>query len=765
MKLRLVILFTLAGLVGMLIWQLRLETRLSVFFLGRSDTGSQLVERFQRSVFARRYLLAIEGRAEKRGGLGEVSRRFVTALNALPGVSSAWPAFRPPFSVPDLIAGYAPYGPLIYSLDPAREAADIFAVEFLSARAGRLKKVLLSPFGDLVQKIASQDPLLLTLRAFSDWRDRYGEDPRQTDDFYPIILESRYEPFDISRQRQLQWRIEQEFSRLARDHESELRLRITGVPVFAVSAQQRVKRDVSRVTLASSIGVLGVLWWLFRSWKMLPAITLVLGFACTVGALATQWFFGNVHALTLALGATLIGVCVDYPIHLLAHCREGIPPGRVARRLWPTLTLGAATTVIGYLALAATGYPGFQQTAVFAMAGIVTALLATLFMVPPWVQGMPFHASPSLGMFTALQEGLVGYRRLLLTVLGVGLAAALLLLLRLEWLDDLERLAGFDARLRQQDTALRKRLGGIEPGRAILVNATDLETALQRGETATGVLRRLREQGALSTFHAIYPWLVSQRLQEANWRHYTLHVTSGFVRAWRTALVQSGLSADALALQVPGPSPDRWLEAERMLDSEVSELLPGQVDVGPERVHLALWLGPHDPQAVAAAFSALPGIRYYSQREQINALAIHYRQRATLALEAGVGVILLLLTLRYRSPIRAFRVLLPGMAGLVFIFACFALLGQPVSFFHLIAAMLAVAICVDYGIFYFERRAGDAGDTYRAMGASMLTTVVAFAALGLADNPALKALSVAVAGGVSTGFLLCPVVLPGGWDE
>ncbi len=759
MKQRLGILLLLAAMLSLLAWQLRLETRLSVFFLGRSDPGSQLVERFQRSVFARRYLLALEAEPGKQTGLPGFSRQFITAVADISGVTSVWPAFQPPFSIPEVMAGYAPYAPLIYSLNP-EEAAGLLAINTLSQRAEGLKRALLSPFGDLVQRIAPHDPLLLTLHAFADWRDSLDRISRQPDDFFPILLETRFEPFDAGHQQRFQQALRQVFSKLNHRHGGAYRLRMTGVPVFAVAAQRRIKQDVNRVTLASGLGVITVLLVLFRSWRTFPAIGLVLGFACAAGGLATQWSFGNVHGLTLALGATLIGVCVDYPIHLLAHCRNGSSAHEVARRLWPVLTLGAVTTVIGYLALAATGYPGFQQIAVFAAAGIVAALLTTLFVVPHWLNDA--LAGPSrLPMFDAWQRWCQSHTRLMRAALGTLMVGALLLLPRLQWLDDLERLAGIDARLRQEDRELRMRLGGIEPGRAVLVQAEDMETALQRGEAATRILRRLKSEGKLTRYYGIYPWLVSKRLQRANWEQYRQHVTAEFIAAWRDALSRNGLAVEALGLSLPQDSPELWLGPEKVLDSQLKEILPGQIDQRPEGVHLALWLGPHDPAAVAGTLSDLEGIRYFSQRKQINTLAERYRKRASVALSGGVGVILLLMLLRYRSPVRATLVLMPGLAGLIFIFASFSLLEQPVSFFHLIAAMLAAAICVDYGIFYTERRAGDVVETYRAMGASMLTTVAAFAALGLADNLALKALSIAVTGGVVTGYLLCPVLLRG----
>jgi len=760
MKWRLGSLALLAIMLGWWVGHIHLETRLSVFFLGSEDPAARLVERFQRSVFARRYLLAIEAEGKGQAGLPAIADRFLEQLAGVPGVASAWPAFRPPFSLPDLMVAYAPYAPLIYSLDPSREAPALFSPADLAKRAQGLKRALLSPFGDLIQRIAPRDPLLLSLRAFSDWKDTLKGPARSARDFYPILLETRFDPFDVAHQRDLQRQLQEIFAQLAQNQGGSWRLRMTGVPVFAASAEQRVRRDVTRVSVASSVGVTAVLLLLFRSWKILPLLVLVLGFAFSAGGLVTQWVFGNVHALTLALGTTLIGVCVDYPIHLLAHCRAGRSAVQVAARLGPALTMGAMTTVIGYLALAATGYPGFQQVAVFAATGIVVALLATLTVVPLWSPGAGGRG-PLIQPFDPWLRWCGRHRRWTLMVLGVLTLLAMGALSGLRWLDDLERLAGIDPLLKAEDRELRQRLGGVEPGRAVLVEGRKMETALKRSEAATRILRRLKSGGELSAFHGLYPWLVSRQLQRSNWEAYRQAVTQDFVVAWQRALLGQGLNSEVLGLQLPDSRPERWLPPEGAADTPLEEILPGQIDSNEDGVQLALWLGPHDAQAVSKALAGLDGVRYFSQRERINQLAAEYRQRAMMTLSFGVGVIMILLLLRYRSLGNALRVLTPAVVGLVFVFASFAALGQPVSFFQLIAAMLAVAICVDYGIFFFERRAGDARDTYRAMGASMLTTVAAFAALGLADNPALEALAVAVSGGVVGGYLICPLVIAG----
>ena len=79
--------------------------------------------------------------------------------------------------------------------------------------------------------------------------------------------------------------------------------------------------------------------------------------------------FGSLHGITLAFGMTLLGVAVDYPLHLFSHLRDDETPQSTLRRVWPTLRLGVLTTALGYLAMVFSDFDGLRQLAVFAIGG------------------------------------------------------------------------------------------------------------------------------------------------------------------------------------------------------------------------------------------------------------------------------------------------------------------------------------------------------------------------------------------------------------
>jgi len=156
---------------------------------------------------------------------------------------------------------------------------------------------------------------------------------------------------------------------------------------------------------------------------------------------------------------------------------------------------------------------------------------------------------------------------------------------------------------------------------------------------------------------------------------------------------------------------------------------------------------------------AVPGVRYFSQKDSIDQLAADYRENARFMLMLGIVAILLILTVRYRSLLTAAIVLVPAALSICLLLGAWGLAGQPLGMLHLIGLLLTAAVCVDYAIFFLENTGRNALRTFQAITLSAITTSVSFACLGIADNPALHALAWTVSPGVLAGFLLCPVML------
>jgi len=751
-----------ALVLGLTLWKVEIRTDVSSFIVAGASTEELLLaSQMQSGKLSRRYILSLGHGNDDRIELERFARRFVSKLREMDEVVDVWIADEPTDLIETVASLYPPHASAIYSLQPEQDGATLFEPENLDRRALFIKESLLAPSGRIVKRIVRQDPLLLSLDAFRTvLGQKRGDRPRDTRRYVNIILETRHSGLDVPVHKRLQQEIRSLFAAV-RPSDDNMTLQMTGIPVFAVATQSLIAGDIQRVTVLASVALSALYLWLFRSWRSLFWVSIVLAGSFASALLITQLVFGYVHGLTIAIGATLIGVCIDYPIHAIAHAAASPAPGKTSAvvKIWPALLLGGITTIIGYAALGLSGYPGFEQIAVYAGSGILFALLLTRYLLPSLLFG--WHSRRYAVAEPPLWLGWCDRRATLFRiVLVLGIIVSLFFLTRLQWLDDLQQLTPELDSIKEQDRAIRSRLSvSIEPGRFLLITGDDLESALQTGERLYPILERLKQEGALAHYYGLYPWLISSSLQQRNQAAFDRRLTVNNKERWREALSRAGLSTVRLA-QLNDSSME-LLSPQTVLDSPVQQLISSQIVAGPKQTLLIVWLAKHQPEAVTAAIRDLPRVRYFSQRAMLNRLAADYRQRAVLMLGLGVFMILVLLTARYRQPLQALTVLAPALCAGLIVLACWSAAGFALSFLHLVGLLLVVAICVDYGIFFFENRGGDRTLTYRAMNASMLTSVVAFSSLGAAQSASLRTLAVTVAFGVALGFLLCPVVIRG----
>ncbi|PKD40894.1 hypothetical protein CWO84_08475 [Methylomonas sp. Kb3] len=749
-------------------WHIKVETDLNAFFTATDDEDSRLLAGLLKSgELSRRYLLVVEksdhppvteatNGAETPMSVAAFTASLLSQLAKLDDVEQVWPADQPPRDWVEAVASYAPYHARLFSLNPEQDAPALFDPTQLPAKAAGLKQALLSPQGSFVKTIAKQDPLLLSLNGFKALQGQFQQQAKRSQGG-ALILQSRPAALDSAAQTRLQAAIQANFAALNAAAGESFKLSMAGVPVFSVAAQSEISQDVTLVSVVSSLAVALVFLFLFHSFSALHWVMMVQGASFVIGTLATALVFPQVHSLTLALGASLIGISSDYPIHVMVHCaKHRNTPLAAAKLLWPSLLMGGLTTVIGYGALGFTGFPGFEQIAVFALASVVGSLSLTRWVLPALLVNSSLHAAhlPGIGAWV---DFCGRHRKILLGLFAASVVMAVLCLPQIRWMSDMQQLAVNMDSLKQQDAAVRAHFSSIEPGRFVLIQADDWETALQRSEAAERRLQSLKQAGVISEYHGLFPWLVSKQLQTENSQVYQRGLTPEFQQAWQTGLAEAGLSVEKLGTLAPA-SPDA-LQAESVMDSPVRHILSGQIVSGQSGVMLSLWLGEHDPAKLTAGLAGLEGTRYFSQKDQLDQLAGKYRDRSLMMLGIGIIVMAWFIWLQQRDLRKVCLTLLPSLAGVLFIFATWALMGEEVSFLHVIGLLLSVSLCLDYGIFFIDNRGQDADVTYHAIASSTLTTIASFGAMGLGKTPTLPILALSVSLGVSLGFLLCPLLI------
>ncbi|HSA32294.1 MAG TPA: MMPL family transporter [bacterium] len=128
----------------------------------------------------------------------------------------------------------------------------------------------------------------------------------------------------------------------------------------------------------------------FRTPFSVPIIFLPLSFGVMFGIIAALWVIGKFNLISAFTIAMLYGLGIDYAIHLYSRYgefrREGLPPLDAMRNtyehLFRPLLYSTVTTAIAFLSLIFIEFKGFSDFGIVAGVGIISSLVAILFLFP-----------------------------------------------------------------------------------------------------------------------------------------------------------------------------------------------------------------------------------------------------------------------------------------------------------------------------------------------------------------------------------------------
>ncbi len=146
-----------------------------------------------------------------------------------------------------------------------------------------------------------------------------------------------------------------------------------------------ILRDLRGASGLSAALVIGVLVAGFRSWRVLPIVLMPVAVSVVASLAVARMMFGELSVLTAFLFAVLLGIGVDFSVHLYAaRERQGTRPdwAGVLRIHFRPLAASMITTVGSFLVLSLADFRGFEEFGLIASVGVMTSFVVALVLVP-----------------------------------------------------------------------------------------------------------------------------------------------------------------------------------------------------------------------------------------------------------------------------------------------------------------------------------------------------------------------------------------------
>ena len=171
----------------------------------------------------------------------------------------------------------------------------------------------------------------------------------------------------------------------------ELNIRWTGAPVIAVGNARRIKTDTLLCISLSAVLIILLLAYAFPRRRDICLILLSVSVGWVTGMAVLHMITPAVSAVVLGIGSVLIGIAVNYPLHLLVHQRYTSSVRQTLDEVLSPLIVGNITTVGAFLTLVPMQATALRHLGIFASAMLVGTILFCLFVLPHLMSADPTH--------------------------------------------------------------------------------------------------------------------------------------------------------------------------------------------------------------------------------------------------------------------------------------------------------------------------------------------------------------------------------------
>jgi uncharacterized protein len=546
--------------------------------------------------------------------------------------------------------------------------------------------------------------------------------------------------------------------------------RLIGSLPHTLANSRVIKNDLRILLPAATLLLILLLGFTLRNIRALAVVS-VPYMAAPLAIGLTALVHGKLGGLALGFGIVLLGIAVDFSIHLyVALTREPGTQREALKKVSRPLLYALLTTSSVFIVLLFSQVPSHQQMALLALFGILSASLCSWLVIPTITSFSGKNVGQSLNNrwptgFSPKRPG-----RIILIWLFL-LAAGVLAWPQLQYNGDLQALDVPDKKIAEDERQFAATWGEGGEQAFVIVTGDTLDEVLDRNQR---VFRFLIEEGA-GSFQSFSPLLPGPAAQQENllqWQRFWEEHRIQFEQQFTTAAHARGFKENAFAPFFSWlDSEPEQISPEAFLGGPLQPLFSSMLkvpDTTPpqEDTYLAMTTAAIDDQLLARLqdFAKEDGINILATKKWRSEVEEQLRHDVVNLSLAAAMIITLLVILQFRNGAAVVAVLAPVSSALAAMSIFCFLTGRELNMMHLIMGIMVIGLSVDYGIFTVcAKISGLQTSSSRAVSICAASSLIGFGVLTFAGHPALHALGVTVLVGIGvawpTAILVSPALL------
>ncbi|MGB5556170.1 MAG: MMPL family transporter [Flavobacteriaceae bacterium] len=312
-----------------------------------------------------------------------------------------------------------------------------------------------------------------------------------------------------------------------------------GAALSAVSNAMQIKRDI-QFTVSIAMTLLIVLLILFyRKWT-LPIILFAPTLFGGLLAIAVLCLLRDtISAISLGIGSILLGVTLDYGLHILTHIRNGESIKSLYKEVAPSVLLSSITTASAFLCLLFLESQALKDLGIFAAISVLGASFFALLFIPQVYKGKNVAADK-----TTILDRWVQFdwhkSKIALGALALLFIISIFTYQKVVFDHDIAKLNYETQNLLDARNRLEKLTDFGSKSLYLATYGKNLEEVLQHNDRLHGQLNQLKQDGKILSFGSIGTLAKSERTQSQKTKAWKQFWNTNRTDSLKQNLIESG---------------------------------------------------------------------------------------------------------------------------------------------------------------------------------------------------------------------------------
>lgn len=652
--------------------------------------------------------------------------------------------------------------------------------EAITRQIRKNRRTLVSQASFAMKELIRIDPLEMRWLFMEKWRQ--GLKGMEFDESSPFFLskagnhllimaEPQRPASDLSFSSLLMKQLETSFSEINTDKVRGFRVFFTGAHPIATAEARTLRFDMQSSLLLSLLLVLLFFFSIYRRWVTLlfVGLPLVGGIQLTMGIASLT--LGSLNILTSAFAAILVGLSIDFAVHLYDRYQQERASGKdISSAMVITLTetgsgiwTGALTTIFAFAILYFSRVRGIVELAFIVSVGLLCALLCITFVLSSfliWVDRrkktytyIPIQTLRFKTLSSLLERHPLIW---LLVLLGVTFFLGFFAY-KVEVERDFRNLRPRDTQALEGLERMATAFGGKHSEAMVILKGQDLSMLLSKAEETFHVLKRYQTEGKINSFVSLSSLIPSPEKQKKIAETIRESIDLKKVREeFIKALQANGFEVNEFqgflqSLEAIGSGNERIFLPEALMAS--LEQTPFKKGIDPlcqrrdegYRIVTPIYYQ-KGKLSLDQLEKDLPGVSITGAEKVESEIIQLVKEDLYLLTPVSLLMIFLLVFSHFQSGKITLLTLMPLATGLVWLVGAMALLGIRINFVNAVILPMIIGMGIDNSIHLMHRYLEGGGKdpihalsvTGRAMTMCSITTMLGFGSLITARYQALS---------------------------